>query len=96
MAYRCEVISLAEATQQLLEQQAASSEVTSSPQLYDILYDFHIMRSNYKAAAAAQYNLAVRLREEGVHLHDALTRIAAALCKNICTLHCMCCTDVLS
>lgn len=89
-AHRCEVISLAEATHQLLEQRAATSEIGSSPQPYDILYDLHTMRGNYKAAAAAQYNLAMRIREEGQHLPHALARIAAALCKTLtcCFAHC--------
>ena len=90
LPHRCEVISLAEATHQLLEQRAATSEIGSSPQPYDILYDFHTMRGNYKAAAAAQYNLAMRIREEGHHLPHALARIAAALCETItsCPAHC--------
>lgn len=79
MVCRCEVVSLAEATHQLLEQQAANSDLGCRPQPYDILYDFHIMRSNYKAAAAAQYSLAMRIRAEGMHLHGALDQIAAAL-----------------
>ena len=77
------MISLAEATHQLLEQRSANSEVGSSPQPYDILSDFHLMRSNFKAAAAAQYELAMRLRQEGRHLPDALARIANALGKSM-------------
>ena len=75
------MISLVEATQQLLEERAATSEVGSSPQPYEVLYDFHCTRSNHKAAAAAQYKLAMRIREEGQHLPHFLDRIAAALRK---------------
>lgn len=75
------MISLAEATQQLLEERAATAEVGSTPQPYQVLYDFYCMRSNYKAAAVAQYKLAMRTRGEGQHLPHFLGAIAAALCK---------------
>lgn len=84
------MISLAEATHQLLEQRAANSEVGSNPQPYDILYDFHLMRSNFKAAAAAQYELAMRIRQEGRYLPDALARIAHALGESLCKLLACC------
>ena len=78
---RWEVLSLLEATQQLLEQRAATSQLSSQPQLYDVLYDFYCMRSNFKAAAAAQYTLACRLKDEGSHTLQCLHQRAHALCK---------------
>ena len=79
-----EVVSLLEVTQQLLEQRAATADLTSLPQLYDVLYDFHCMRSNFKAAAAAQYTLACRLKDEAQNLPQCLHQRAAALCKFVC------------
>ncbi|KAL0039516.1 hypothetical protein WJX77_000424 [Trebouxia sp. C0004] len=76
---RFEILSLLQVTQELLEQRAASADLNSQPQLYDVLYDFYCMRSNFKAAAAAQYTLACRLRDEAKHVPHCLHRRAAAL-----------------
>ena len=78
---RFEILSLLQVTQDLLEQRAASADLNSQPQLYDVLYDFYCMRSNFKAAAAAQYTLACRLRDEAKHVPHCLHQRAAALCK---------------
>ncbi len=43
------------------------------------------MRSNFKAAAAAQYTLACRLRDEAKHVPHCLHQRAAALCKRFCS-----------
>jgi len=96
------VLSLLETTQQLLEQRAATSELSSQPQPYDVLYDFYCMRSNFKAAAAAQYSLACRLKDEAKRLPDRLHQRAAALCKpsaiccitlQVCVSVCLCPVD---
>ncbi|KAL0045451.1 hypothetical protein WJX82_006982 [Trebouxia sp. C0006] len=76
---RFEILSLLQVTQDLLEQRAASADLNSQPQLYDVLYDFYCMRSNFKAAAAAQYTLACRLRDEAKHVPHCLHQRAAAL-----------------
>ena len=81
MTCRCQVVSLLEAAQHLLEQRAAASDLSSQPQAYDVLYDFYCLRSNFKAAAAAQYSLACRLQQEGSQTLHRLQRRAAALCK---------------
>jgi len=76
---------LLQVTQDLLEQRASSADLNSQPQLYDVLYDFYCMRSNFKAAAAAQYTLACRLRDEAKHVPHCLHQRAAALCKPFCS-----------
>jgi hypothetical protein len=82
---RFEILSLLQVTQDLLEQRASSADLNSQPQLYDVLYDFYCMRSNFKAAAAAQYTLACRLRDEAKHVPHCLHQRAAALCKPFCS-----------
>lgn len=78
------MVSLLDATQQALEQRAATADVTSQPQLYDILFDFYCMRSNFKAAATAQYTLACRLEDARARVPHWLHLRATALCKPIC------------
>lgn len=87
-ACRHEVVSLLDATQQALEQRAATADVTSQPQPYDVLFDFYCMRSNFKAAATAQYALACRLSDARGRVPQWLHLRATALCKpTIPTLH---------
>lgn len=83
---RYEVVSLLEATQQALEQRAATAALTSHPQPYDVLYNFYCMRSNFKSAAAAQYTLACRLSHPHTHVPQRLHLRATALCEHLCPL----------
>lgn len=78
---RHEVVSLLDAMQQALEQRAATADVASQPQPYDVLFDFYCMRSNFKAAATAQYALACRLSDARVRVPQWLHLRATALCK---------------
>lgn len=75
------MVSLLDATQQALEQRAATADVTSQPQPYDVLFDFYCMRSNFKAAATAQYALACRLSDARGRVQHWLHLRATALCK---------------
>ena len=72
-------MSLLDAAQQALEQRAATADVTSQP--YDVLFDFYCMRSNFKAAATAQYALACRLHDARGQVPQWLHLRATALCK---------------
>ena len=83
--HRLEVVSLLEATQQLLEQKAAAAPLTSRPQPYDVLYDFYCMRSNFKSAAAAQYTLACRLADPQAQVPQRIHLRATALCESSCS-----------
>ncbi|KAL3143305.1 hypothetical protein ABBQ38_002146 [Trebouxia sp. C0009 RCD-2024] len=83
---RHEVVSLLDATQQALEQRAATADVTSQPQLYDILFDFYCMRSNFKAAATAQYTLACRLEDARARVPHWLHLRATALLQALTAL----------
>lgn len=75
------MVSLLDATQQALEQRAATADVTSQPQPYDVLFDFYCMRSNFKAAATAQYALGCRLSDARGRVQQWLHLRATALCK---------------
>ncbi|KAK9814266.1 hypothetical protein WJX72_003104 [[Myrmecia] bisecta] len=73
------LVSLLEEAQHVLQRRAEHAEVAARPQPYQVLYDFHTARSNYKSAALAQLSLARRLRDEAADAPGVLPQIERAL-----------------
>ena len=64
---------------QYLARRADQQDISTAPAMYQLLYDFHVSRSDWQAAAAAQLALARRLEAEDPERLSALQGIAAAL-----------------
>ncbi|KAG7671196.1 hypothetical protein KSW81_003334 [Nannochloris sp. 'desiccata'] len=72
-------VSLLDEAVSALKKRAELSELDSRPQPYQVLYDFHVARGNFQAAAAAMVSYARRLAAEAPEDRNAVDAAQKAL-----------------
>ena len=79
-------VSLLDEAVSALKRRAALLELTSKPQPYQVLFDFHVARGNYQAAASAMVSYARRLAAEAPEDRNAVDAAQKALAAAVGSL----------